>query len=38
VSNTFLANQMPFCASTINGYRRLTPVATPPKKVYINYV
>jgi len=32
VPNTFLANHMPFHASTINDYRRLTPVATPPEK------
>ena len=32
VPNTLLANQMPFRASTINDYWRLTPVATPPEK------
>jgi len=32
VPNTFLANHMPFHASDINDYRRLTLVATPPEK------
>jgi len=32
VPNTFLSNHMPFYASTIDDYRRLTPVATPPEK------
>ena len=37
VPNTFLSNHVPFHASTINNYQRLTPVTMPPtlKKVYI---